>query len=55
MCYFSFQAQNSTISRGFNLISNSRKIQDGGQDGDQFDWQASSSATTHKAYLILLK
>ena len=35
MCYFSFEVQKITISRGFNLISNTCKIQDGGQDGDQ--------------------
>ena len=31
MCYFSCEAQKITISRGVNLMSNSCKIQDGGQ------------------------
>ena len=33
MCYFICQAQKITISCGFNLISKSSKIQDGGQNG----------------------
>ena len=33
-CYFSFQAQTITISRGFSLISILGKIEDVSQDGD---------------------
>ena len=57
ICYFSFKAQKSTISGGFNLISNSWQ---------NLKWQprwqpllvtsqASSSAITHEIYLLLLK
>ena len=57
MWYFTSQAQETTISRGFNLTFISGKIQDGGQDDDYccLTLQASSSATTHKIYLILLR
>ena len=52
MCYFTCQAQKNHHLSQFNLISNLGKI----QDGDiVVTSQASSSATTHKMYLILLR
>ena len=39
LCYFTCKAQNTTICRGFNLISILSKIQNGDQDGDHCWWR----------------